>query len=391
VATGGQTRREPALTEANRVALAQVREGARRERPRHMARIASVLAGAGVETDAELLLGAASGEGVLTLNFHPDRLLADGRSVAEALYEEGAYRSQFETSISSGGLTAHPGGDRDVWERAMFAGVYQSPGVRASERPKYGGLNLMNYLDGACPGFGSCHLRLRRAATERATLIFGDSSARPTDIGLMDDFAPVMAPLLESIAAGAGALGRSGVDVPAFVDGALRGDISGRRGVFAPARERHTLNDYVEAQVHGAVSLVADVDALVADPAFAGTPTGDLLLAAAKRHGVEAEWHPGAALALSGVPPDTPDAAGSDLMRWQRLCAGGRARRLAQHVVEQHGTTPHLDAANIGRAAVSVVRNPERWDDWGTPREVLQHLKDLWVIVVAHGGPARYG
>lgn len=164
-----------------------------------MARIASVLASARVDADAEALLGAASIEGVLTMSFHPDRLLADGRSVAEALCEEGVYRSQFETNISSGGLTAYAGGDRDVWERSLFAGAYQAPGVRSCERPKYGGLNLMNYLNGACPGFGSCHLRLGRVANERATLVFGDSNDKPTDIGLIDAFAPVMAPLLESI------------------------------------------------------------------------------------------------------------------------------------------------------------------------------------------------
>lgn len=56
-----------------------------------------------------------------------------------------------------------------MWERALFAGAYQQPGVGAGERPKYGALNQMTYLDGACSGFGSCHLRLRRAATELAT------------------------------------------------------------------------------------------------------------------------------------------------------------------------------------------------------------------------------
>lgn len=387
MAKSGQTRDELGLTEANRLALAQVRAHAQRERPRHMARITAVLAGAGVEADAEALVDAASGEGALTLHFHPDRLLADDRSVAESLYEEGVYRSQFETGISSGGLTAYPGGDRDVWERALFAGAYHAQGVRACERPKYGGLNLMNYPNGACPGFGSCHLRLRGAAIERATLIFGDSSAAPRDIGLTDAFAPVMAPLLESIAGGGGALGRSGVDVRAFVDGVLRGDLSRGRGVFAPAIERHTLNDYVEAQVHGAVSLAADVEALVIDPAFADTSTGELLLAIAKRYGFDAEWHPGSALELSHVPQDIPDTGGAEPMRWQAFCAGGRAHRLAERVGEHSGTPPRLDAANIGEAAASAVRSPERWQDWGTPPEVLQHLKDLWVIVVVYGEP----
>jgi hypothetical protein len=45
----------------------------------------------------------------VTVNFHPDRLLADGRTVAEHLAAEGVYRSQFETGISNGGLTAYPG------------------------------------------------------------------------------------------------------------------------------------------------------------------------------------------------------------------------------------------------------------------------------------------
>ncbi len=389
MATSERTYTGSALTEANRLALAHVRAHAQRERPRHIARIRRMLAGVGLEADAEALLDAASGQGALTLHFHPDRLIADGRSVAEALHEEGMYRSQFETGISSGGLTAYPGGDRDVWERALFGGAYQAPGVQAGERSKYGGLNLMNYPNGACPGFGSCHLRLRRAAAERTTLIFGDSNSMPTEIGLSDAFAPVMAPLLERIAAGGGVLGRGGVDLRAFVEGLLRGDPARGRGVFAPAMARHTLNDYIEAQVHGVVRLAADVEAVVIDPAFAGTSTGELLLAAARRYSFRAEWHPGSALALCEVPREAPDAPEAELMRWQLLCAGGRAHRLAERVVEEHGTTQQLDAANIGEAAVSVVRNPGRWEDWGTPSQVLQHLKDLWRMLVAHGRPLR--
>jgi len=200
----------------------------------------------------------------------------------------------------------------------------------------------------------------------------------PSEIGLIDAFWPVMAPLLERAAAGGGALGRSGIGVRAFVAGVLRGDISRRRGVFAPAMERNTLNDYIEAQVHGVVSLRADVEALVIDSAFTGTPTGELLLATAQRCGFEAEWHPGSALAVSEVPEDVPAAEGTELMRWQAFCAGGRARRLAERVIAEHGEAPHLDAANIGEAAASVVRDPERWHDWGTPLEMRQYLKDLW-------------
>jgi hypothetical protein len=373
------------LTEANRLALAHVRAHAQHERSRHLIRIARVLAAFGVHGDPESLVAAMRGTAALTMNFHPDRLLADGRSVAQALYEEGVYRSQFETSISNGGLTAYPGGDRDRWEEALFGGAYQAPGVQERERPKYGGLNLMGYRNGSCPRFGSCHLRLRPAAIERATLIFGDSVLEPTDVAVTGVFEPVMAPLLESIAATGNALGRSGMSVRAFVEGLSRGEAQRGLGLFAPTMG-HSLDDYIEAQVHGTVGLTADAEAFVIDPAFAGTSTGELLIATAERYGVAVEWHPGSVLALARMPEDAPVAEGA-LFAWQAFCAHGRARQLAERVIERHGAAPRLDAANIGQAAASVARNLEPWEDWGAPRQALQYLKYLWLILVAYGEP----
>ncbi|MET8090671.1 DUF3626 domain-containing protein [Micromonospora sp. NPDC005220] len=74
------------------------------------------------------LLAAVVRGGQLTVNFHPDRLCVDGRTVAAALFEDGVYRSQFVTGISNGGLTAYPGGDRDRWEQRMF----ETPSSRCS-------------------------------------------------------------------------------------------------------------------------------------------------------------------------------------------------------------------------------------------------------------------
>jgi hypothetical protein len=56
----------------------------------------------------------------VTLNFHPDRLVS-GMPILAAMARDGAYRSQFETGTSNGGLTAHPGGDRWRWESRIFA------------------------------------------------------------------------------------------------------------------------------------------------------------------------------------------------------------------------------------------------------------------------------
>ncbi|MGU3435096.1 DUF3626 domain-containing protein [Actinomycetes bacterium M1A6_2h] len=49
---------------------------------------------------------------------------------------DGAYRSQFATGISNGGLTAFPGGDRWRWEGRLFDGRYDD--AVAEARPVYG-------------------------------------------------------------------------------------------------------------------------------------------------------------------------------------------------------------------------------------------------------------
>ena len=105
----------------------------------------------------------------IDLNFHPDRIDNSGLSVAEGLLKHGVYKNQFETQISNGGLTAYEGGDRDQWEERLFGGAYQGKGVKPEHRPKYGGLNLLGFWDGACARFGSCYLRLKPHVARRCT------------------------------------------------------------------------------------------------------------------------------------------------------------------------------------------------------------------------------
>ncbi len=285
----------------------------------------------------------------VTVNFHPDRLVADGRTVAECLAADGVYRNQFETGISNGKVFAYPGGDRDRWEQRMFGGAYAT----AEGRPIYGALNLAGHPDGAAPRFGSCHLVLHRQVSRRTTFSHGDSVTEPTVVGTADAFGGIWAALLEQAGRTGEALGvRAG---------------SPRQWVAALGVPRtapgRTLDDYVEAQVHGGVTLGADVAAVVADPSFRGTPVEAHL----RRLGVALRWHAGFRLPAGEFP--------ADLRRPE-------VPPLARLVAERYDRQV-LDAEVIGRAARSVVREPHRWSAFGP--DPLQLVKYLWHILVLLG------
>lgn len=350
-----------ALSGAQRAALAHVRARASRERGRAEERCTAVLGPLGRAADE--LAGAVARAARITLNFHPDRLLADGRTVARALRDERRYCNQFETGISSGSRTAFAGGERDRWEERLFGGAYQRGGVAPRERPKYGALDLLGHPDGAAPRFGSCHLRLRPGSLARSTLCFGDSHLGPADLGTIDAPWAVLAALLEAVRDTGVALGRAGVDVACLIDQVLAGPV-------APAAEPgRALDDYIEVQVHGEVRVPDDVEVVVVDPSFRGTEVEGELAAL----GAPIVWHAGFELAPAEVPDDF---------------RGPAMPPLARRIAGMFAPADRLDAALIGRAAASLHRDPAAWRDWAEAADTLQHLKQLWHVLV-HRGRAR--
>jgi Protein of unknown function (DUF3626) len=129
------------------------------------------------------------------------------------------------------------------------------------------------------------------------------------------------------------------------------------------------LDTQIEAQVHGAVDLQEDVELLVADPAFAATSTGEVLRKIAARYGFPLRWHCGFQLTARDVPDDF---------------RGPAIPRLARRIAGEGGI---IDAAVIGTAEASLHHHPDAWRDWGSRAEVLQHLKQLWHVLVHYGGP----
>lgn len=243
----------------------------------------------------------------VTLNFHPDRLHR-GMPILAALAADGVYRSQFETGTSNGGLTAHPGGDRWVWESRMFGTAYDD--APPAERPKYGALNYRRRPTGGSPRFGSAHLRLRPEVLRRSTFCFPDSAFEPVDFGVESHMALV---------------------------------------AQAAAAERDALDDYVEAHVHGPLVIARDVEALVLDPCFEDTEVEEL----ARRLPCAVEWHPGFRLPVE-VLRRHPDYRGPTYVALGEALA--RAGELTPDVVGAAARTGRYDLQDLKKVWHYIAR-----------------------------------
>lgn len=297
------------------------------------------------------------------LNFHPDRKIASGATVAEELLRDGLYRNQFETNISNGSRSAHPGGYRYEWESRMFAGAYNDSPV--SEKPKYGALNLLNFSDGSAPRFGSCYFSLRPSVSRRSTFSYGDSVTNPTEIGDIQNFDSIWSAIFRDVIATQCAIGLDRITVPSIIQ-RMEAALARRDPLRFEQMSGRALDQYVEAQVHGEVRLDRDVEQVVVDPSFRNSPTGDLLEQIATRYRIPIAYHRGFQLAIDSIPDSFRGAAIPQL-----------ARRIAKG--------PTITARDVGMAASALHDHPERWVDWGSFDETLQHIKQLWHAVVQFG------
>lgn len=314
------------------------------------------------------LIGQLQSDACVALHFHPDRLARDGRTVAEALRDDGVYRTQFETGLSNGMLSPERDGPRDQWENELFGDAYGALDLPLSRRPRYGALALMGHADGPSPRFGSSYFVLNPACSRRSTFCFGDSHENPPVRGVWSQWDDVLAALLTEAFLRDSALGRDNVRPAALIE-FLRVGLGSPRPPPSELPAGRNLDHYIEAQVHGEVVLQRDADFLVMDPSFRGTPTGAAIAVLCERHDVQLQWHGGFALRLQDVPTDF---------------RGPTMPALAQRVASAGVVT----AAEIGAAAAEVRDAPNRWAAFGAPAEVLQALKLLWHVLLRYG---RYG
>lgn len=288
----------------------------------------------------------------ICLHFHPDRVGPRGKTVLESLAENGLYHSQFVMGLSAGSVSAWPGGARYSWESELFGGAYDRAGGAPEERPKYGSQFLLRSPDGSSPRFGCCYIVLQASVSRRSTFTYLDSHLGRPERGTLDSFENILSALLTECFERGYAFGMSGLKVGGLLDMILKAE-GDRLGL--PLRN---LDHYVEAQVHGEVSLERDAQMLIADPSFLGTRWQDKLEALSTRFSLPLRWHQGFRLHQQDVPNDFR----------------GRAMpSVARQIADEQGM---IDAHRLGLAAsTEEFRSAES----------LQLLKRLWHVLVKFG------
>ena len=213
---------------------------------------------------------------VVTINFHPDRFTSDNVPLLSAIANVGELRSQFETGTSNGGLTAYKVGERWLWEQRVFDGAYDDAPVNL--RPKYGALNFRCYKTGASPRFGSAFFQLKPHILERTTFCYPDSFFEPEDFAVAETVSSLIAK--------------------------------------ARLDQADLLDDYIEAHIHGVVSIKDDVECLVLDPIYRFS----IIEEQADQLGIPVNWHSGYSLSL-GVMSRYPGYRGDKYIQLARNIA----------------------------------------------------------------------
>jgi uncharacterized protein DUF3626 len=296
----------------------------------------------------------------VALHFHPDRLTSEGSTVAESLLATGLYKSQFETGISAGSVSAWPGGVRWEWEDKLFGGSYSTADVESADRPKYGALDLMRSFDGPAPRFGSCYILLKPRVNERCTYTYRDSHLEPPEKGTWEEFDDILSALMSESFERSFALGLKRMKPRHLVEHFL----SMESLDFGPVSRN--LDHYIEAQVHGMVDLRRDVTHAVVDSSYRGHDVGRQMEELARKNEFELVWRPAFSLSVDAVPSD-----------FRGVVMPRFAARVAQE--------GRVDARLIGKASRSVVDRPRDWEEFGEPSHLLSLVKRLWHTTLKFG------
>ncbi len=293
----------------------------------------------------------------ITIIFHPDRLVHGGITILESLIRHGSYHGQFRTGTTNGGRTAYIGGDRFLWEQALFQGAYPAD---AMDRPKYGMLNIFRYLDGGSVRFGSCFFIMKQDILNRCTFSYGDSSSHPAVVCTSDTFACVLAALLKDVEMHQRMLNQVVSSLQeAFVI------------LLSPSRTfRHlgrNLDYCIETHIHGDISLFSDVEHFYLDSSYRDTMIEQQASKLCQMYEIKLHWIP------------ERHVYTEEIGKYFRGPAIPIVAQKIDDILGNHQGVIHAEL--IGRASRDSELNPVNWSDIGTENDMFQYLKQLWHTV----------
>ena len=310
--------------------------------------------------DADCLISNILSKPV-TVNFHPDRFSNNGKLIIENLLTDGKYLGQFQTGTSNGGRTAYIGGERFLWEQRLFSDAYPADTLN---RPKYGALNILSYLDGASARFGSCYFILKQSALRRCTFAYGDSSTNPETLCTARSFWGVLSALLADVVDKNKLLNIENCPLDEAIQILLSNDrISQVMG--------RNLDYCIETHIHGEVLLDEDIEALYLDASFKDTEIQSFADLLSKKYQISLRWIPKRQIRIDSI---------DDNFR------GPMIKPLAEKIDLRFGDgTGVINAALIGKASCESIIKPDMWSDIGNDMELFQYFKQLWHTTAYYG------
>jgi len=201
----------------------------------------------------------------------------------------------------------------------------------------------------------------------RTTYTYGGSQDDPPEKGTLEEFDFIIAGVLKDAFFRDFALGEKDLTPRKLIDHLLYNLELPYPNPLSHMPKRN-LNHYIEAQVHGDISLSDDVEILVADPSFKGTDIGRMLEQLCLKYSIKLVWNTGFYMKPEEVPSDFRGPTMPSL-----------ATRIAKN--------GYVDAHVIGDAVNDLKRNPTTWCDRGSYEAVLQELKYMWHVLVRFGKP----
>jgi len=339
-------------------ALNAVRKYAKARIPQHQTYVKQICTS--FDVDIHTLINSVL-HNPITVNFHPDRLSNNGKTVMDNLLAQGQYLNQFHTGTTNGGTGINVGGNRFTWEQNMFFNTYPQ---NSPERPKYGAINLFRYIDGASARFGSCFFTLKHEIKNRCTFAYGDSSTDPTVLCTSDTFISILASILEDVKQN-----------NRLLDQVVAHQRTALAIMLDPGTDMKHIGrnlDYcIETHIHGDISLADDVDSFYMDESFQGTNFSKLAEELCQKYEITLCWIPKRQIKVADI---------GELFR------GPKIPMLARKIDSDFGHGKGImNALLIGTASRDSLMRYEQWKDFGTESDIFMYFKQLWHTVAYLG------